>query len=131
MNSESVRIIVEGLQELEPILVYLFGSHAKGLDRAESDVDVAFLARQRFTPYDVFMVAQRLAAKLHRDVDLIDLSRASAVTKAQVVVTGRCLYAESERIRDEFEMYALSDYARANEERREILQHAGDIIRAR
>lgn len=41
------------------------------------------------------------------------------------------MYVKDRRKRDEFEMYVLSDYARANEERREVLEayrairHAG------
>ena len=131
MNAEVERLIVDGLRDLDPVLIYRFGSYARQQTHSESDVDVAFLSRRRLVPYDVFMCAQQLAGQLHRDVDLVDVSRASAVLKAQVVESGRCLYAESERLRDEFEMYALSDYARANEERREIWQQAGDILRAR
>lgn len=55
------------------------------------------------------------------DVDLVDLRSASTVMRMQVLSTGTCLTTEDDRARREFEMYAYSDYARLNEERREIL----------
>ncbi len=131
MKPDFERVIVEELESLRPRLIYIFGSHAAGTPRSDSDMDVAFLSQQRHDSYTVFMVAQKAASRLHREVDLIDLARATAVLKAQVVSTGRCIYAESERVRDEFEMYALSDYARANEERKEVLKTARDILSAR
>jgi hypothetical protein len=69
-----------------------------------------------------FELAQELAAQLHRDVDLVDLRTASTVMRMQVLSTGECLAAPNEAARREFEMYAYSDYARLNEERREILK---------
>lgn len=96
---------------------YVFGSQASGRARADSDLDLAFLARVPLEPARVFAAAQRLAEQLHVDVDLIDLARASSVLRAQVVGKGRKLGPPESRALDEFEMYALSDYARLNEER--------------
>ena len=42
--------------------------------------------------------------------------------RMQVLSTGSCLDAPDEPAHREFEMYAYSDYARLNEERREILK---------
>jgi uncharacterized protein len=63
-----------------------------------------------------------LAIQFHRDVDLVDLHSASTVMRMQILSTGTCLIAEGEGARRAFEMYAYSDYARLNEERREILK---------
>ncbi len=41
--------------------------------------------------------------------------------RAQVIATGRVLDSTEDAARVEFEMYAYSDYARLNEERRELL----------
>jgi uncharacterized protein len=60
--------------------------------------------------------------QLHRDVDLVDLRSASTVMRMQVISTGECLTAADEAARREFEMYTYSDYARLNEERRDILK---------
>jgi len=56
-----------------------------------------------------------------RDVDLVDLRSASTVMRFQVVSTGRRLLCLDQEAVALFEMYALADYCRLNEERRAIL----------
>ncbi len=102
--------------------MYLFGSEAEGRARPDSDVDLAFLSERALDPVVVFDVAQDLATALHRDVDLVDLSRASTVLRAQVIGRGRVLHSGDARRVGEFEMYALSDYARLNEERARVME---------
>ena len=103
------------------VAVWLFGSAARGQQRPDSDVDVAFLSRRSLDPVAVFDAAQDLAMRWGRDVDLVDLSQAPTVLRAQVVGRGRRLFAADASAADAFAMCALSDYARLNEERREVL----------
>jgi hypothetical protein len=63
-----------------------------------------------------------LATRLHRDVDLIDLRAASTVMRMQVLSIGTCLATFDDLARRTFEMYTYADYARLNEERRDILK---------
>jgi len=123
--------VCQALAKFQPVVVYLFGSVAGQRARPESDVDFAFLPATPADAYEVFQAAQELASALGREVDLVDLSRASAVMKAQVLQTGRRLLVTDERRAAEFEMYALSDYARANEERRAVLAAFGEPAHAR
>jgi predicted nucleotidyltransferase len=104
------------------LAVYLFGSEAEGRARPDSDVDLAFLSERALDPVVVFDVAQDLATAMHRDVDLVDLSRATTVLRAQVIGRGRVLHSGDARRVGEFEMYALSDYARLNEERARVME---------
>jgi predicted nucleotidyltransferase len=126
-----IPLMVAHLAEFEPAVVYLFGSAATGRLVAASDVDIGFLPHHPCDPVAVFDAAQRLAGDLGRDVDLVDLSRASVVFRAQVLTTGIAVHVADVRKRDDFEMYVLSDYARTNEERCEVLEayrgsrHAG------
>ena len=115
--SEYIRKAVPGL-----IALYRFGLQAKGTARPASDIDLAILSREPVPNLRRFDLAQELATQLHRDVDLVDLRTASAVMKMQVLSTGACLDSQDESARREFEMYAYSDYARLNEERREIVK---------
>jgi uncharacterized protein len=121
MNDNS---LIEFTQQTIPDLIalYRFGSQAKGRARPESDVDLAVLARHPIPALRRFELAQELAAQLHRDVDLVDLRSISTVMRMQVISTGECLASRDEAARREFEMYTYSDYARLNEERREILK---------
>lgn len=121
MDAGTVRNVLEVLDRFAPVALYVFGSRSRGMGRPESDLDLAFLPGMPCGPYEVFVAAQAIADIVKCDVDLVDLSRASAVMRAQVVGRGRRLFAADERKAQEFEMYALSDYARTNEERREVL----------
>jgi len=104
------------------IACYRFGSTERGNTRPDSDIDLAILSDKTLSERNRFELAQDLAVQLHRDVDLVDLRAASTVMRMQVLSTGTCLATQDERARREFEMYAYSDYARLNEERREIVK---------
>jgi len=75
------------------------------------DVSISQLLEARF----------QLAEALGREVDLIDLARSSTVLRKEVLAGGRLLYETESARRAEFEMVALSDYARLNEERPPVL----------
>lgn len=104
------------------IAIYQFGSQARGTARPTSDLDIAVLAREPIPIEQRFSLAQELAVQLHRDVDLLDLRAASIVMRMQVLTTGQCLETRDVRAKAEFEMYAYADYARLNEERRELVK---------
>ena len=116
-------------------VVYRFGSHATEAERADSDLDLAVLTDPPLDP-DARMhlrwtVAERVAALVRRDVDLVDLGSASTVFRAHVVTSGERLWCADVAEAERFEMYALSAYARLNEERAGILRdiHARGRIR--
>lgn len=114
---EILRRAVPGL-----IAIYRFGSRAKGTDRPDSDVDLAVLGPSPLAPVQRFELAQEIAARIRRDVDLVDLQASSTVLRMQVVSTGECLFSSDDATRQRFEAYVFSAYARLNEERREILK---------
>jgi predicted nucleotidyltransferase len=116
--------IVAVLREAIPglIAVYRFGSTASGRTHAASDVDLAVLATAPLAATARFDLQERLAARLHRDVDLVDLRAASTVMRMQVVSTGTLLAAIDPAAQEQFEDLTYSAYARLNEERREILE---------
>lgn len=123
--------LVRGLADFDPAVIYLFGSAARGATHRESDLDVAFLPPEPCDPWAVFQAAQALALRLRREVDLVDLRRASTVLCKEVLRTGRRLATFRAREADEFEMYTLSDYARLNEERAPILRALGVALSSR
>jgi len=122
LSDQEVRSIVEHLTDrLGAFLIILFGSAVQDRLRPDSDVDLAFLSKNEFSEYEVFMVAQELAGILDRDVDLVDLRKASTVLQAQIVGTGKVLFSSHDKERMVFAMTALKKYAKLNEERRYIL----------
>lgn len=116
-------IIINVLTEkLSPQFIYLFGTAAAGKLRSDSDVDIAFFSNDDMAAYEVFILAQELAAMIGRDVDLINLREASTVLKAQIVGTGKVIYEVSRNKTNEFQIRVLKEYALLNEERQEILE---------
>lgn len=121
MNSTTIaQVLKERIPHL--MAIYQFGSQTRGEARPTSDVDLAVLAHEPITPAHLFEIAQDLAAQLHRDVDLLDLRAVSTVMRMQVVSTGQRLETSHVQAVAEFEMYTYADYARLNEERRDLLK---------
>jgi predicted nucleotidyltransferase len=118
-----VATIIAALPDTE--VIYLFGSRARAEANPRSDVDLAILTPQRIDPVARFDLQERIAARLNRDVDLVDLNAASTVMRVRVLEDGRVLYERDPSIREHFEATALSAYARLNEERRGILDDIG------
>ncbi len=71
--------------------LWLFGSEAHGRARADSDVDLAALFRVRPSLLELLDARADLALAIDRDVDLVDLGRASPILAMQVLKTGRLL----------------------------------------
>lgn len=101
--------------------VYLFGSRAREDAGPESDIDLAVLTLDNLDPVERWKLQEDLAAQAHQNVDLVDLRRASAVLRVQILRDSRLLADLQPSVRTAFEAHALSDYARLNEERRGIL----------
>jgi len=123
LEKEKITYIKELLiEKLNPYLIYLFGSAAKGKMGEESDIDIGFLSDNKISSYDIFMIAQELADQLDREVDLVDLNQASTVLQMQVVSSGKVIYFNNDTRRNLFEMVVFKKYARLNEERRVIIE---------
>ncbi|HVS63714.1 MAG TPA: nucleotidyltransferase domain-containing protein [Thermoanaerobaculia bacterium] len=121
-TSEIVALLRERLPSLDA--VYLFGSTAEGSALPGSDLDIAVLAGRPLEATERFELQIALAVLVRQDVDLVDLLRASDVLRIQVIANGALLFARDRQSVEAFEAYALSSYARLNEERRDILEQA-------
>ncbi|CCO09150.1 type VII toxin-antitoxin system MntA family adenylyltransferase antitoxin [Desulforamulus hydrothermalis] len=123
LDDKAISIIKQYLAEkIAPYLIILFGSAADGRLMADSDIDIAFLSEQKFSDYEVFLTGQGLADLLNRDIDLVDLEKASTVFQARVLSTGKIIYSKDENKRMFFYMLVYKKYAKLNEERQCILK---------
>ncbi|NLA25883.1 MAG: nucleotidyltransferase domain-containing protein [Firmicutes bacterium] len=87
------------------LLVYLFGSLAKGLPG--NDIDLAILGGSK----PVYRLRERLAEKLGTErIDLIDLESASPLLRFEIISTGCTLYVADELLHEEFKLYTLHQY---------------------
>jgi predicted nucleotidyltransferase len=122
MNKLQSQIVEMLLNSLPGVLaVYRFGSWGTQQERRESDIDLAVLPLQPLSPLARWETAQKLAQMLSRDVDLVDLRAAFTVMRLQVIAQGERFYCRDEAAVGLFETTVFSEYARLNEERREIL----------
>lgn len=123
-GQEAVADLVEVLVEAIPetFAVYLFGSAAAGDAGRGSDLDLAVLPTRPVAAERLARVKEELAEVARRDVDLVDLSQASTVLRAQIVSKGELLLDTEPAQRERFETTVYSAYARLNEERRGILE---------
>jgi predicted nucleotidyltransferase len=108
-------------------LIILFGSAAAERMRQDSDIDLAFLSEKELNAFDVYNISQELAEVLGKEVDLIDLSKASTVFKANILGTGKIVYSSDQNKKHAFQINTFKEYALLNERRNVVL----DKIRER
>lgn len=123
LDNSTRQLIVDTIRcELADVFViYLFGSYAKGEAGETSDIDLAVLGNGHYGSVQLWELAQRLSALCGRDVELVDLRQATTVMRIQIVAKGEHLFDDHQPESVSFEDFVFSDYARLNEERREIL----------
>ncbi|MFW5787452.1 MAG: type VII toxin-antitoxin system MntA family adenylyltransferase antitoxin [Halanaerobiales bacterium] len=121
LSGEKKTIIIDFLKEkLSPELIYIFGSYANNNERKNSDIDIAFLTKKEIDEYKLFLLAQKLAEKLQKKVDLIDIKKASTVFKVQII-QGELIFNSDNYKKMSFELKTFREYTKLNEERKEIL----------
>jgi uncharacterized protein len=112
LSDDDVSRIVACLDErFELAALWLFGSEGRGTARSASDLDLALLCRSRAPASAVTEARADLVARLGRDVDLVDLCRASPVLAMQAVRTGRLLLDRDPAVRMRFLTMLPSRYA--------------------
>lgn len=104
--------------------LYLFGSVATGSENKESDIDLAFLATEKCEQKKCWNIAQVLAAKLNRDVDLVDLKTANTILKKQIVTEGLRLWVAEgmQTAVDSYEVTIMSQYQHLQAERHSVVE---------
>jgi uncharacterized protein len=114
MDERLRRDIIEVVDDYPVVFSYLFGSHARGEARHDSDVDVAVCFEPGLAAAERFDLLLRLGAglevALRREVDVVDLDEAplrlaGRILTERVVLTG---LDRPERVRYETRVFAPS-----------------------
>ncbi|BEP27805.1 type VII toxin-antitoxin system MntA family adenylyltransferase antitoxin [Helicovermis profundi] len=122
MDKHIEKIIIEYLVgKINPRLIMIFGSFAKGNFNDYSDIDIGYLSSEKLDKYEEFLIKEELANILSRDIDLININTASTVFKMQIFSSGKKIYTDNTNFVDEFIIRAYKDYCLLNEERQIIL----------
>ena len=91
--------------------LWLYGSHARGESRADSDIDLGVLAVGTLDPMRLARVACDLALFAGVPIDLVDLRSVSGLLRVEATHHGKRLAAPDPFAADLFATHALADYA--------------------
>lgn len=96
------------IEQCEADLVVLFGSRAKKLETAGSDVDLAFLCEK---PLNLLKMNNEIISLLHiNDVDVIDLKRTNPLLMAAIAQGGKIIYEKKPGIFNSFYSLAIRKF---------------------
>lgn len=99
------------VEEFNISLIYIFGSFAKGTNRENSDIDIAFLINGGLNPYTKLNILGRMVDILDRDdIDIVILNNVNEVLKFQVIKYGKIIYMDSLYNKVVFESTTMSRY---------------------
>lgn len=91
-------------------LIYIFGSYGTEYFNQDSDIDIAFLAKEKVDAKTKFDLKLYLIQELGYEIDLIDLDDAKPVLAKEIVCKGRVIYAMDEIAKDEFVYKTMALY---------------------
>jgi predicted nucleotidyltransferase len=117
----------ESVLEVLPdaVAIYVYGSIARGDEGPGSDVDVAVLLPPNRRIDDPLGLMAAIAARVGRDVDVVDLRGAGDTLRGEVLREGRTVFAADADAVLDWEASAMSRYARHREEIRDLLGDFG------
>jgi predicted nucleotidyltransferase len=101
------------------LLVFLFGSMARGFSTDESDVDIAIMFERVPDLFELNDLRDQLSRCVGKEVDLITLNTASPIIKMQVLRYG-LLIKKDERGYNEFFVSTVREYSDLKYVRKEI-----------
>ena len=110
---ESIIKVLENEKDI--LLVYLFGSYAKGTQNEKSDIDIAvyLIDEKILEKYPLY--PSRIAIKIEnildkKKVDVRVLNGSTLRFRNQVLMHGKLLHSKDEKKRIEFETSSLAQY---------------------
>lgn len=115
-------------------VAYVFGSVARGEQRASSDVDVAVLFAPAPQPRELDDLSTELERAVSRRVDLVVLNTAPPLLAHQVISTGHLIVVRHDDERADFEIRTLRRYMDTAHLRRvqhQYLRERAEAFRAR
>ena len=92
-------------------LIYIFGSYAKGENRADSDLDIAMYFDSEVDGFVKLDILDELVGIFSReDIDLVILNNVDEVLKFQVIKYGKVVYMKDLVTKVTFESRVMGEY---------------------
>jgi len=104
------------------VAVYSFGSFGTKHETATSDLDLAILMKKKIDRVTLWELAQEIAIKIDKNVDLIDLLQTSTILRFQIINNGKRIYCKDKRTCDSFENTIDSEYLNFRQLRAELIE---------
>jgi predicted nucleotidyltransferase len=100
-------------------LILIFGSHAHGFDRPESDIDIAVYGGEVLSETDKVNITNQLSGILHTSrIDLVDIKSAPPLLKREIFRSYISLYKKDSLLLHQLELVSLFELAEI-----EVLSH--------
>jgi uncharacterized protein len=95
-------------------VVYLFGSHAVGHPRSESDVDLGALFSKDVDGFTRINMETEISNMLKKNVDLIDMKKSSSSLRHQIYKYGKLIYHDGSDFPFQFRAGSIREYLDTN-----------------
>lgn len=106
-NKEKINALCE---KYNISLAILHGSHAKGMDTANSDIDIGFLGDGRVLKKKYFDILKDFSSIFGDKFDPVFLNGAEAMITYQIAINGIPLYEKTKGLFNSFKIGAIARY---------------------
>lgn len=102
-------------KENNVVLIFLFGSEARGASHKESDIDIGVLFDRKVNPEDYLKLegkAIEFFSEIYpkKEINVVNLNIASPLLKQAVILEGKLLYQANTLYRILFQVQTLREY---------------------
>lgn len=94
----------------EIIFAYVFGSHAKGSPRENSDIDIGIYLKTSLGTYEYLNMKRELSEALKEEVDLVILNDASPLLKFEIYRNNILLFTRDKTMESKYKVKTLFEY---------------------
>lgn len=92
LSKSQINIIIETLKPYSPKKIGIFGSHARGENSSESDIDILYDFHSDVTLFNLATIKMKLQEKLGKEVDLISEHFINKYIKDKIISDMKVVY---------------------------------------